>query len=219
MRTGPLVDHDAAVNINLVDHPLAAERLAILRDKSTPNATFRRALHELSIFVVYEAVRSLPVEEFEVTTPLTSTTGRRISPQPLLVPVLRAGLGMLVAAQELLPEAPVGFIGVRRDETTLLPDAYMSTVPPDLDGAPVLVLDPMLATGGSLLYTCEQIVEHNCGRLIVACALAAPEGLEHVAQAGFSLDIYTAAVDDHLNEVGFIVPGLGDAGDRQFGAQ
>lgn len=207
------------MNINVVDHPLAAERLAILRDEATPNATFRRALQELSGFVVYEAVRSLPAEEYQVTTPLTTTVGRRINPQPLLVPVLRAGLGMLVAAQQLLPDAPVGFIGVRRNETTLLPDAYMSTVPPDLGGAPVVVLDPMLATGGSLLYTCEQIAGHNCGRLIVACVLAAPEGLEHVAQAGFEIEVYTASVDDHLNEVGFIVPGLGDAGDRQFGAQ
>ncbi len=211
--------HDAAVNVNVVDHPLAAQRLAILRDEATPNATFRQALQELSGFVVYEATRSLATEPFEVATPLTTTTGHRVSPQPLLVPVLRAGLGMLVAAQQLLPDAPVGFIGVRRNEETLLPDAYMSTVPADLDGAPVLVLDPMLATGGSLVYTCEQIAEHNCGRLIVACVLAAPEGLEHVAAAGFEVEVHTASVDSHLNEVGFIVPGLGDAGDRQFGAQ
>jgi uracil phosphoribosyltransferase len=124
-----------------------------------------------------------------------------------------------VAAQDLLPDAPVGFIGVRRNEETLLPDAYMSTVPPDLRGAPVLVLDPMLATGGSLVYTCEQVVGHNAGRIIVACVLAAPEGLEHFAAAGFDAEVYTASVDSHLNDVGFIVPGLGDAGDRLFGAQ
>lgn len=207
------------MHINVVDHPLAAERLATLRDETTPSPAFRRALHELSTFVIYEATRSLATEEFPVTTPLTTTTGRRVAPQPLLVPVLRAGLGMLVAAQELLPDAPVGFIGVRRNETTLMPDAYMSTVPDDLDGAPVLILDPMLATGGSLIYTCEQLVEHNVGRLIVACALAAPEGLEHFAAAGFSAEVHTAAIDERLNEVGFITPGLGDAGDRQFGVQ
>jgi uracil phosphoribosyltransferase len=207
------------MNAHVVDHPLAAERLALLRDERTPSATFRRALHELSSFVVYEATRSLATEEVSVTTPLAPTTGRRIAPQPLLVPVLRAGLGMLVSAQELLPDAPVGFIGVRRNEETLLPDAYMSTVPPDLGGAPVLVLDPMLATGGSLVYTCEQIVEHNAGRILVACVLAAPEGLERFAAAGFDAEVHTAAVDERLNDVGFIVPGLGDAGDRLFGVQ
>ena len=139
--------------------------------------------------------------------------------QPIIVPVLRAGLGMLGPTQDLLPEATVGFIGVRRNEETLLPDAYMSTIPADLDGAPVIVLDPMLATGGSLVYTCEQIVEHNAGRLIVVCVLAAPEGIERFSGAGFAAEIWTAAVDERLNEVGFIVPGLGDAGDRQFGAQ
>ncbi len=213
------MDHDAGVHVNEIDHPLAAERLAALRDESTPSSAFRRALHELSSFVVYEATRSLATESVEVTTPLTVTSGRRVAPQPLLVPVLRAGLGMLVAAQELLPDAPVGFIGVRRNEETLLPDAYMSTVPADLDGAPVVILDPMLATGGSLVYTCEQIADHNAGRLIVACILAAPEGLERVAEAGFDAEVHTASVDERLNEVGFIVPGLGDAGDRQFGIQ
>jgi uracil phosphoribosyltransferase len=207
------------VHINVVDHPLAAERLACLRDEFTPSAAFRRALQELSGFVLYEATRSLVTDVFTVTTPLASTTGRRVNPQPLLVPVLRAGLGMLVAAQQLLPDAPVGFIGVRRNETTLLPDAYMSTVPADLGGAPVIVLDPMLATGGSLVYTCEQIVGHNAGRLIVACVLAAPEGLDRFAAAGFDAEVHTAAVDERLNDVGFIVPGLGDAGDRQFGIQ
>jgi uracil phosphoribosyltransferase len=207
------------VHINVVDHPLAAERLTTLRDEFTPSSAFRRALQELSGFVLYEATRSLATEPLTVTTPLASTTGRRVAPQPLLVPVLRAGLGMLVAAQQLLPDAPVGFIGVRRNEETLLPDAYMSTVPTDLAGAPVIVLDPMLATGGSLVYTCEQIVEHNAGRLIVACVLAAPEGLDRFAAAGFDAEVHTAAVDERLNEVGFIVPGLGDAGDRQFGVQ
>lgn len=211
--------HDRPVRTTVVDHPLAAERLAALRDESTPSPEFRRALHELSAFVIYEATRAFATEDVEVTTPLATTTGRRIAPQPLLVPVLRAGLGMLVAAQELLPHAPVGFIGVRRNETTLLPDAYMSTVPDDLGGAPVLILDPMLATGGSLVYTCEQIAAHNAGRFVVACILAAPEGLDHVADAGFDVEVHTAAVDERLNEVGFIVPGLGDAGDRQFGVQ
>jgi uracil phosphoribosyltransferase len=213
------VRHHSGVHINVVDHPLAAERLAALRDEFTPSSAFRRALQELSAFVLYEATRSLTTEEFTITTPLATARGRRVAPQPLLVPVLRAGLGMLVAAQQMLPDAPVGFIGVRRNEATLLPDAYMSTVPRDLGEAPVLILDPMLATGGSLVYTCEQIVGHNAGRLIVACVLAAPEGLDRFASAGFDAEVHTAAVDERLNEVGFIVPGLGDAGDRQFGVQ
>lgn len=203
---------------HIVDHPLAAERLALLRDEGTPSPTFRRALRELSTFLVYEATRSLATVDVTVRTPLADAPARRLARQPCIVPVLRAGLGMLGPAQDLLPEARVGFIGVRRNETTLLPDAYMSTIPP-LDGAPVVVLDPMLATGGSLVYTCEQIVEHDAGRLIVVCVLAAPEGIEHVAAAGFDAEIWTAAIDERLDEVGFIVPGLGDAGDRQFGVQ
>lgn len=209
----------AAVQTHLVDHPLAAERLARIRDETTPSPDFRRALRELSTFLVYEATRSLATEGTSVRTPLADAPARRLARQPIIVPVLRAGLGMLGPAQDLLPDAPVGFIGVRRNEETLLPDAYMSTIPSDLDGAPVVVLDPMLATGGSLVYTCEQIVEHNAGRLIVVCVLAAPEGVAHVAAAGFDAEIWTAAVDERLNDVGFIVPGLGDAGDRQFGAQ
>lgn len=207
------------VQTHVVDHPLAAERLARIRDESTPSPEFRRALRELSTFLVYEATRSLDVVDTTVRTPLADAPARRLARQPIIVPVLRAGLGMLGPAQDLLPDAHVGFIGVRRNETTLLPDAYMSTIPPDLDGAPVVVLDPMLATGGSLVYTCEQIVEHHSGRLIVVCVLAAPEGIEHFAAAGFDAEIFTAAVDERLNDVGFIVPGLGDAGDRQFGAQ
>ena len=204
---------------HVVDHPLAAERLARIRDEATPSPVFRQALRELSTFLVYEATRTLESEGTTVRTPLADAPARRLVRQPCIVPVLRAGLGMLGPAQDLLPDAHVGFIGVRRNEATLLPDAYMSTIPDDLDGAPVVVLDPMLATGGSLVYTCEQIVEHNAGRLIVVCVIAAPEGIEHFGKAGFDAEIHTAAIDDRLNEVGFIHPGLGDAGDRQFGVQ
>ena len=207
------------MQIHVVDHPLAAERLARIRDESTPSPVFRQALRDLSAFLVYEATRTLETVDTTVRTPLTEAPARRLARQPCIVPVLRAGLGMLGAAQDLLPDAHVGFIGVRRNEATLLPDAYMSTIPDDLDGTPVVVLDPMLATGGSLVYTCEQIVEHNAGRLIVVCALAAPEGIKRFGKAGFDASIYTAAIDERLNDVGFIVPGLGDAGDRQFGVQ
>ena len=155
--------------------------------------------------------------ETEIRTPLTATTGTRVEPVPLIVPVLRAGLGMLQAAHLMLPRADVGFVGLRRNEETLESEEYVTTVPADLGGRPVLILDPMLATGGSLCHAAGNIAVRNPGRLIVVCVLAAPEGIERVGQADFDADIVTASVDERLNEVGFIVPGLGDAGDRQFG--
>lgn len=203
----------------IVDHPLAAERLTTIRDETTDPAGFRRALNELSWLLVYEATRDLEVVETEVTTPLKTTTGSMVDPVPLIVPVLRAGLGMLQAAHTMLPRADVGFVGLRRNEDTLESEEYVTTVPEDLGGRPVLILDPMLATGGSLCHAAGNIADHNPGRLIVVCVLAAPEGIERVEQAGFEADIVTAAVDQGLNEVAFIVPGLGDAGDRQFGQQ
>lgn len=203
--------------VTIVDHPLAATRLRRLRDEQTSTTDFRRAMAELSDFLVYEATRELRVREVAVSTPLTDTTGVELVEPPVVVPILRAGLGMLHATQRVLPEAPVGFLGLKRNEETLQPDAYMSTVPDDLAGRQVLVLDPMLATGGSLVNALERLVEHNAGPMVAVCVLAAPEGVERVAAGGFDVHIVTAAVDDHLNDVGFIVPGLGDAGDRQFG--
>jgi len=204
---------------HVVDHPLAAERLAALRDESTPRPEFRRALSELSWLLVYEATRDLPAVDFEVRTPLAPTTGRRIEPVPLIVPVLRAGLGMLDAAFTMLPGAEVGFIGLRRDEVTFDSEEYMTTVPEDLAGRPVLILDPMLATGGSLVHTVQIVQRSNPGRIIVVCVLAAPEGIAHFSEHCPDATVVTAAVDDHLNESAYIVPGLGDAGDRQFGDQ
>ncbi|MFA5565404.1 MAG: uracil phosphoribosyltransferase [Acidimicrobiia bacterium] len=204
---------------HVVNHPLVAERLATLRHKESSAPQFRQALNEISSLLVYEATRNLRTIETSVPTPVAVAASKGLAAQPLLVPVLRAGLGMLGAAQALLPQAAVGFIGVRRDETTLQPDAYMSTIPDSDQSAPVLVLDPMLATGGSLIYTCEQILAHQPAELIVVCVLAAPEGIDKFRGAGFTAPIYTAAIDEKLNEDGFIVPGLGDAGDRQFGVQ
>jgi uracil phosphoribosyltransferase len=203
----------------VVDHPLAAERLTTLRDERTPNPDFRRALSELSWLLVYEATRSLPHETYEVQTPLAPATGVRIEPVPLIVPVLRAGLGMLDAAFTMLPSAEVGFVGLRRNEESLDSEEYMTTVPDDLDGRPVIILDPMLATGGSLVHTVEIVERSNPGAIIVVCVLAAPEGIAHFGERYPDAKVITASVDRHLNEVGFIVPGLGDAGDRQFGVQ
>jgi uracil phosphoribosyltransferase len=213
------VGHDSAVQTTVVEHPLAAERLTALRDERTPRAEFRRALSELSWLLVYEATRSLEQRTFQIHTPLAPARGARIDPVPLIVPVLRAGLGMLDAAFTMLPNAEVGFVGLRRDEETLDSEEYLTTVPDDLAGRPVVILDPMLATGGSLVHTVQIITRSNPGKLIVVCVLAAPEGIAHFSQQCPDAEVVTAAVDERLNDVGFIVPGLGDAGDRQFGVQ
>ncbi len=205
------------MDVHVIDHPLAIERLTRLRDGGTPPADFRRALHELSVFLIYEATHDIAATKVKVQTPLAPTDGLRIDHPPLIVPILRAGLGMLGAAQELLPLADVGFVGLKRNEETLLPDAYVTTVPPDLDGLDLLALDPMLATGGSLVHACNLLGEHNPGHITVVCVLAAPEGLEEFGRHDLDASIYTASVDERLNDVGFILPGLGDAGDRQFG--
>jgi uracil phosphoribosyltransferase len=190
-----------------------------VRDVATPNALFRQELERIGVLLIAEATRHLPTHPVRVTTPLVETDGAALSSQPIVVPVLRAGLGFLHAAQELLPNADVGFIGVARDETTFQPKQYVNKLPETLAGRQCIVLDPMLATGGSLAHTCQLLLERGAtGTIIVVCVLAAPEGIAVLEQAGLDLDIYTAAVDERLNEHAFIVPGLGDAGDRQFGS-
>lgn len=201
----------------VVQHPLVAERLTRLRNKTTKRAGFRRNLHELSLYLIYEALRDQPVAAINIDTPMGPADGVQITDPPLVVPILRAGLGMLDAALDLLPNARVGFVGAKRNEETLLPDAYVNTVPADLDRKRVLVLDPMLATGGSLVHTCEMLRESNAGHMTVVCVLAAPEGVHRFESEGFDAKVHTASVDEGLNDVAFIVPGLGDAGDRQFG--
>ena len=188
-----------------------------MRDARTDSASFRAALHELTTMLVYEAARSLPVERFPVDTPVAPTQGTRLANPPLLVPVLRAGLGMADSALALLPESSMGFVGLARDEHTFEPRAYMESLPPDLTGQPVLVLDPMLATGGSLEHCCRLLADRGCTDITVLCVLAAPAGIERLERAGLPLRLVTAAIDERLNEKMFIVPGLGDAGDRQFG--
>ena len=207
------------VTVTVVDHPLAAERLRVLRDKTTPNGRFRAALDELGSMLVYEATRGIPTIDAEVETPLGPAPGRRIETQPLLVPILRAGIGLLDGAFRLLPDASAGFVGLARDEATFAPKSYVNKLPERLDGHPCIILDPMLATGGSLEHTCRLLLERGAPEPItVVCVLAAPEGIERMRQSGIGMHIVTASVDSHLNEHAFIVPGLGDAGDRQFGA-
>jgi uracil phosphoribosyltransferase len=207
------------VVVHHVDHPLIADSLTRVRDVATPNALFRQELERIGVLLIAEATRHLATHPVRVTTPLVETDGAALSSQPIVVPVLRAGLGFLHAAQELLPNADVGFIGVARDETTFQPKQYVNKLPETLAGRQCIVLDPMLATGGSLAHTCQLLLERGAtGTIIVVCVLAAPEGIAVLEQAGLDLAIYTAAVDERLNEHAFIVPGLGDAGDRQFGS-
>jgi uracil phosphoribosyltransferase len=205
------------VEVRVVDHPLALARLTAMRDERTDNAGFRAALRDVTVMLVYEAIRDAARETFPIRTPLTETLGVRIANPPLLVPVLRAGLGMVEAALALLPQARVGFVGVARDEETHLAAGYMESLPEDLTDQPVTVLDPMLATGGSMTHTIGLLQRRGASRVTALCAVSAPEGIAALEKAAPDARLFTVAVDDGLNEVAFIVPGLGDAGDRQFG--
>ncbi|GAA1876837.1 uracil phosphoribosyltransferase [Pseudonocardia ailaonensis] len=204
--------------VRVVDHPLARARLTTMRDARTDNAAFRAALRDLTLLLVVEATRDAPLAEFPLHTPVARTTGHRLAHPPVLVPVLRAGLGMVDAAQSLVPEAQVGFVGVARDETTHRPTPYMESLPESLVGRPVFVLDPMLATGGSMVHTVELLVARGADDVTAVCVLAAPEGVATLEASGLPVRLVTASVDERLNDSAFIVPGLGDAGDRQFGA-
>ncbi|HEY3485975.1 MAG TPA: uracil phosphoribosyltransferase [Ilumatobacteraceae bacterium] len=208
-----------SIEVTLVDHPLVADSLATIRDRATPNALFRQNLERIGTLLLVEATRHLPTYETTVETPLTTAPATRLALQPVVVPVLRAGLGFVHAAQELMPNADVGFVGISRDEETFEPKPYVNKLPESLAGRPVIVIDPMLATGGSLVHTVRLLLERDAPAPIVAvCALAAPEGIQRLRDEGLSMRVITAAVDDHLNDLAFIVPGLGDAGDRQFGS-
>ena len=211
-------DTVSAVQLTVVDHPIARARLSRMRDERTDNAAFRAALRELTQMLVYEATRDLELVEVPITTPVTSTTGFRIARPPLIVPVLRAGLGMADTAHGMLPESQMGFVGLARNEVTFQPEAYMASLPESLVDRAVFVLDPMLATGGSLVHCCTLLTERGATDITVLCVLAAPEGLERLESSGLPLRVFTASIDERLNEHAYIVPGLGDAGDRQFGA-
>ncbi|MEU8897024.1 uracil phosphoribosyltransferase [Nocardia sp. NPDC048505] len=200
-----------------VDHPLAAALLTTMRDARTPNAAFRAALRDLTRVLVYEALREAPVTRFEISTPVAFTEGVRLAQPPLLVPVLRAGLGMIDAAVEMIPDARVGFVGIARDEDTHQPVPYMQSLPEELAGLPVYVLDPMLATGGSMRHTLELLAARGATDITAVCVVAAPEGIAALEDSGLPVRLVTAVVDAGLNENAYIVPGLGDAGDRQFG--
>ncbi|MCW1824313.1 uracil phosphoribosyltransferase [Mycolicibacterium conceptionense] len=205
------------MDVRVVDHPLAAARLTTLRDERTDNAGFRAALRDLTLMLVYEATRDAESEQIAVRTPVTETTGSRLANPPLLVPVLRAGLGMVDQAHALIPEAQVGFVGMARDETTHQPTPYLASLPDDLSARSVFVLDPMLATGGSMAYTIDLLKERNAVDITAVCVVCAPQGIAAIEKVAPDMRLITATIDEGLNEIAYIVPGLGDAGDRQFG--
>lgn len=195
---------------------MVAAQLTELRDTTTDRRRFRQLLHQVARALVFEAARSIPTSPITVESPMGAAEGVELVDQPVLIPILRAGLGMLDAGLEALPGSETGFLGLRRDEATLRPEVYMNTIP-SLDGRPTFVLDPMLATGGSAAYAADRVREAGAGTITLIALLAAPEGIEVLRRDGVYDRVVTAAVDSHLNEVGFIVPGLGDAGDRQYG--
>ena len=210
------------MRVHVADHPLVAHKLTALRDETTDSPTFRRLADELVTLLAYEATRDVRTEPVEITTPVAPTTGIRLaSPKPLVVPILRAGLGMLDGMMRLLPTAEVGFLGMVRNEETLQASTYAERLPDDLSGRQCYVLDPMLATGGTLAAAIKFLTDRGADDITAICLLAAPEGLAVMEKAfGDStvpVSVVTAGLDERLNEKGYIVPGLGDAGDRLYG--
>jgi uracil phosphoribosyltransferase len=203
--------------VTIITHPLVQHNLTRLRDQRTGPQEFRRVLSEVAALMLYEATRSFAVRRVEVETPLAKTRGWQLSREVVLVPVLRAGLGMLDSILQLIPHARVGFIGLKREETTLRATFYHKSLPPDLSRFEVILIDPMLATGGSAVAAMDLLAELDVKRVRLVNLVAAPEGIWHVRQHYPDLPIFTAAVDSELNDKGYIVPGLGDAGDRLFG--
>ncbi|GAA1838864.1 uracil phosphoribosyltransferase [Agromyces salentinus] len=208
------------MRVHVADHPLITHKLTVLRDVDTPSPVFRALVEELMTLLAYEGTRGVRVEPIDIVTPVSPTTGVRIAdPKPLIVPILRAGLGMLEGMVKLLPSAEVGFLGMARNEETLEPTTYAERLPDDLSDRQCFVLDPMLATGGSLAAAIEFLLKRGATDVTAICILAAPEGLAFVEEQlhGQDVTIVLGALDERLNEQGYIVPGLGDAGDRLYG--
>ena len=205
--------------VTVVDHPLVARHLSVLRDKATPSSDFRRRLSDVSMLLLFEALRDLRVREDAIETPLETTGGMRLADDIVVVAILRAGLGMTDGALRLIPEARVGHLGMYRDEESLQPVGYYESIPPHAADAEVVVVDPMLATGGSAVNALERIKRDVAGRIRFVCLVAAPEGVAAVQEAHPDVPIFCAAIDRELDERGYIRPGLGDAGDRIFGTE
>ena len=212
------------MRLTVASHPLISHKIGILRDKSTPSPIFRLLVEELVTLLSYEATREVVVESVEIETPLAKALAQRIAkPRPIIIPVLRAGLGMLEGMTKLLPTAEVGFLGIKRNEETLQPFTYANRLPDDLGDRQVFIIDPMLATGGTLNDSIDYVFERGARDVTCVCLLGAPEGVEnlklHLEQKwpGKKIHVVLGALDEKLNEIGYIVPGLGDAGDRLYG--
>ena len=210
------------MKVHVANHPLISHKLTVLRDERTDSPTFRRLVEELVTLLAYEATRDVKTESVKIKTPVTETTGLKMAePRPVVVPILRAGLGMLEGMTKLLPTAQVGFLGMVRDEKTLQASTYANRLPENLAGRQCFVLDPMLATGGTLVAAFNYLIERGATEITAICLLAAPEGIKIVEDAfkdsGVPITLVTGSLDEKLNEHGYIVPGLGDAGDRLYG--
>ena len=206
--------------LHIINHPMVQHKLSIMRNKETGSKDFRQLLKEISLLMGYEVTRDIPLDSIEIETPICKTTARQVSGRKLaIVPILRAGLGMVEGLLELVPVARVGHIGLYRNEETHEPVVYYSKLPEDVNTRMVIVTDPMLATGGSASDALTMLKEKGCTNIRLMCLVGVPEGIERVQRDHPDIDIYLAAVDDHLNENAYIVPGLGDAGDRIFGTK
>lgn len=206
-----------SANVHVIDHPLIAELMVTVRDARTPPAVFRDAVQQIGYMLGYEATRDLKLESVQVQTPLETTQGSRLATPVTIVPILRAGLGMADGVLRLIPQAHMGHLGMFRDEEKLVPVSYYENLPVQATQGPVLLIDPMLATAGSACYAIERLKDHGCRDIRFICLIAAPEGVARLTEQHPGVPIYTAVIDRQLNEVGYILPGLGDAGDRIFG--
>lgn len=207
------------MQVNIIDHPLIQHKLTILRKKETSSADFRKLLEEITMLMGYEATRDLPLEDVEIETPIQKTVGKRLTGKKIaIVPVLRAGFGMVQGLLDLIPSARIGVIGLYRDPETLKPVEYYCKLP-NIENRSFIIVDPMLATGGSSVAAIQMLKDRGVKDIRLMCLVAAPEGVDTVNKAHPDVKIYTAAVDECLNEHGYIVPGLGDAGDRIFGTK
>jgi uracil phosphoribosyltransferase len=206
--------------VHVIDHPMIQHKLTIMRDKETGSKDFRQLLEEISLLMGYEVTRDIPLEDVEIETPICKMTAKKVSGRKLaIVPILRAGMGMVEGLHTLVPVAKVGHIGLYRNEKTHEPVVYYCKLPEDIQNRLVIVTDPMLATGGSACDAVQMLKDRGCTNIRLMCLVAAPEGIAKVQKEHPDVDIYVAAVDDHLNADAYIVPGLGDAGDRIFGTK
>ncbi|MBQ1467725.1 MAG: uracil phosphoribosyltransferase [Solobacterium sp.] len=205
--------------LEVLNHPLITHKLTLMRNKNTGTKDFRENLDEIAELMAYEICRDLPIQPIDIETPMGPCVGYELSKEVVIVPILRAGIGLLDGIRRLVPTAKVGFVGLYRDEETLQPQEYFSKFPKNLEDAIVMIVDPMLATGGSAVAAINLVKEHGAKSIKLICLVGVPEGAKAVQEAHPDVDIYLAAMDDHLNEIGYIVPGLGDAGDRIFGTK